>query len=50
MLIQVDIGGRLLIPLGSPLVLLSVFFSVSLIIAQFTIFSSFSGPKLPEPF
>ena len=25
-------------------------FSVSLIIAQFTIFSSFSGPKLPDPF
>ncbi len=48
-MIQVDIGGYPLIPLGSPLVLLSVF-SVSLIIAQFTIFSSFSGPKLPEPF
>lgn len=25
-------------------------FSVSLIVAQFTIFSSFSGPELPEPF
>ena len=47
-----DIGGHLLIPRGSPLVLLSVLsvLSVSLIIAHFTIFSSFSGPKLPEPF
>ena len=44
-----DIGGHPLIPLGSPLVLISVF-SVSLIIAQFTIFSNFSGPKLSEPF
>ena len=44
-----DIGGHPLTPLGSTLVLLTVF-SVSLIIAQFTIFSSFSGPKLPEPF
>jgi len=25
-------------------------FSISLIIVQFTIFSSFSGPKLPESF
>ena len=28
----------------------SFIFSVSLIVAQFTIFSSFSGPELPEPF
>ena len=48
-MIQVDIGAHPLIPLGSPLVLLSVF-SVSLIIAQFTIFSSFSSPELSEPF
>ena len=41
-----DIGGHLPIPLGDP----PFFLSVSLIIAQFIIFSSFSGPELPEPF
>ena len=47
--IEVDIGGHLPIPLGpSPLSLFN--FSVSLIIAQFTIFVSFSGPELPKPF
>ena len=30
--------------------IVSFSFSVSLIVAQFTIFSNFSGPKLPEPF
>ena len=44
--IRVDICGHLPIPLGPPQFLLSV----SLIVAQFTIFSSFLGPKLPEPF
>jgi hypothetical protein len=42
-LIQVDIGGHPPIPLEPPPLLLSVS-------AQFTIFSSFSGPELPEPF
>ena len=45
-MIQVDIGGHPPSPLGAPQLSISVF-SVS---AQFTIFSSFSGPKLPEPF
>ena len=43
------VGGHPPIPYGPPQLSLSVF-SVSLIIVQFTIFSSFSGPKLPEPF
>jgi hypothetical protein len=30
--------------------IVSFIFSVSLIVAQFTTFSSFSGPELPEPF
>jgi hypothetical protein len=30
--------------------IVSFSFSVSLIVAQFTIFSSFLGPELPEPF
>jgi len=37
------------IPFGPPQLSLSAF-SVSLIVAQLTIFSSFSGPELPEPF
>ena len=48
-LIHIDIGGDPSIPLGAPPSFLS-FFLVSLIIAQCTIFSSFSGPKLPEMF
>ena len=48
-MIQVDVGGHPPIPFGPPQLSLSVFY-VSLIIAQFTIFSSFSGPELPEPF
>ena len=44
--IKVDFGGHLPIPLGpSPLSL-----SVSLIIAQFTIFVSFLDPELLKPF
>ena len=42
-LIQVDIGGHPPIPLGAPPLSLSVF-------SQLTIFSSFSGPELSEPF
>ena len=42
-----DIGGHPNIPLG-PLPLFLSLFSVFLIIAQFTIFSSFSGPELLE--
>jgi hypothetical protein len=45
----VDIGGHLPIPLGPTPLFLSVFL-VSLIVAQFTIFSSSSGPELPELF
>ena len=41
-----DIGGHPPIPLRPPPFLLAVF-SVS---TQFTIFSSFSGPELLEPF
>ena len=48
-LIQVDVGGHPPIPFGPPQLSLSAF-SVSLIVTQLTIFSSFSGPKLPEPF
>ena len=48
-MIQVDIGGHPHIPLGPTPLFLSVF-SVSLIVAQFTIFSSSSGPELPELF
>ena len=48
-LIQVDIGGHPPIPLGPTPLFLSIF-SVSLIVAQFTIVGSFSGPQLPEPF
>jgi hypothetical protein len=48
-LIQVDIGGHSPITLGPTPLLLSVF-SVSLIVAQFTIFSSSLGPELPELF
>ena len=36
-------------PFGRSQLSLSAF-SVSLIVAQLTIFSSFSGPELPEPF
>jgi hypothetical protein len=45
----VDIGGHPPIPLGPPPLFLS-FFLVSLIVEQFTIFGSFSGPELSEPF
>ena len=45
-LIQVDVGGHVPNPLRPP----PLFLSVSLIVAQFTIFGSFLGPKLPEPF
>jgi hypothetical protein len=45
-MIQVDIGGHPPIPLGPP----PLFLLVSLIVAQFTIFGSFSGLELPEPF
>ena len=48
-MIQVDVGGHPPIPFGPPQLSLSAF-SVSLIVAQLTIFSSFSGPKLPKPF
>ena len=48
-MIQVDIGGHLPSPLGPPPLSFSAF-SVSLVVAQLTIFSSFSGPELPEPF
>ena len=48
-MIQVDIGGHLPSPSRPPSLSLSAF-SVSLIVAQLTIFSSFSGPELPEPF
>ena len=48
-MIQVDIGGHLPSPSGPPSLFLSAF-SVSLIVAQLTIFSSFSGPELLEPF
>jgi len=48
-MIQVDIGGHLPSPPGPPPLFLSAV-SVSLIVAQLTIFSSFLGPKLPEPF
>ena len=48
-MIQVDIGGHLPSPPGPPPLSFSAF-SVSLIVAQLTIFSSFSGPELPEPF
>ena len=41
-----DIGGHSTIPLRPPPLFLSVF-SVSLFVAQFTIFGSFSGPELP---
>ena len=47
--IQVDIGGHLPSPPGTTPLSFSAF-SVSLIVAQLTIFSSFSGPELPEPF
>jgi len=49
MMIQVDVGGHPPIPFGPPQLSFSAF-SVSLIVAQLTIFSSFSSPKLPEPF
>ena len=45
-LIQVDIGGHLPIPLGTT----PLFLSVSLIVAQFTIFSSSLGLELSELF
>ena len=48
-MIQVDIGGHLPSPPGPPPLSFSAF-SVFLIVAQLTIFSSFSGPELPEPF
>jgi len=48
-LIQVDLGGHLPSPPGPPSFFFSAF-SVSLIVAQLTIFSSFSGPELPELF
>ena len=48
-MIQVDIGGHLPSPPGPPPLFLSTF-SVSLIVAQLTIFSSFSSLELPEPF
>ena len=41
-----DIGGHPPIPLGSPL----LFLLVSVIVAQFTIFGSFLGLELLEPF
>ena len=44
-----DIGGQPPIPLG-PSPLFFHFFLVSLIVAQFTIFGSFSGLELLEPF
>ena len=42
LLIQVDVGGHPPIPFGPPQLSLSVF-SVSVIVAQFTIFRSFFG-------
>jgi len=48
-MIKVDVGGHPPIPLRPPQLSLSVF-SVSLIVAQFTIFGNFSSPKLPKPF
>ena len=46
LLIQVDIGGHPPIPLGAPLLSISVFqFQHSLLFLVV-----FSGPKLPEPF
>ena len=45
-MIQVDVGGHLPIPFWPPQLSLSV----SLIVAQFTVFSSFSGLELPKPF
>ena len=44
-----DVGDHPPIPLGPPQLSLSVFL-VSIIVAQFTIFSSFSGPELPKSF
>ena len=44
-----DVSGHLPSPSGPPSLSLAAF-SVSLIIAQLTIFSSFSGPELLEPF
>ncbi|MDW3502781.1 hypothetical protein NQ272_26840, partial [Escherichia coli] len=46
-MIQVDVGGHPPIPFGPPQLSLLAF-SVSLIVAQLTIFSSFSGPELPH--
>ncbi|MCY6524920.1 hypothetical protein, partial [Actinobacillus pleuropneumoniae] len=45
-LIQVDIGVHPPIPLGSPTLSLSIY----LIVAQFTIFGCFLGPKLQSHF
>jgi len=62
LVIQVDIGGHLPSPLGPPPywwpptkstwtpTIVSFSFSVRLILAQFTIFSSFSSLELPELF
>ena len=44
-----DIGGHPTVPIGLPPFFLSLFL-VSLIIAQFIIFISFSSPELSEPF
>ena len=41
-----DIGGHPPIPFETPPSVLSIF----LVATQLTIFSSFSGPALPEPF
>jgi len=41
-LIQVDIGVHLPIPFGPP----TLFLSISLIVAQFTVFGSFLGSEL----
>ena len=48
-MIQLYVGAHPPIPLGPPQLYLLVL-SVSLIVAQFIIFSSFSGPELLEPF
>jgi hypothetical protein len=49
-LARTDPGGYWWPPAYSTWTPTTVSFSVSLIVAQFTIFGNFLGPELPEPF